>query len=274
MTDAFWRDPPWSGGKGGYRMGLHPIAPEQWLPDRISAAERTRKQQLLDDPDSGVFAAIDGSQSGQQKILDAVTAFLGTDAAPPSDAWPPLVNAALMVPDDLCLMEHDAGSYRLTAACVCSPSFWRLAEKIGRTLDGIHAPVPTLNDKLAPTMLQFFDRLPDNAVFERRNWLIHTSAEPYHPQSDPWPSTPATQVDGLVMRSERQTLRRLDAGTVVFTIRVSSYPLTDIVSHRNAARDLLAALATKDDAERSATGYRYFGPVVVNFLTSLTQARP
>ena len=77
VTDAFWRDPPWRGGKGGYRMGLRPIAPQQWLPDRIDAAERARKQRLLADPASGVFAAIDGSVPGQQKILDAVTAFTG-----------------------------------------------------------------------------------------------------------------------------------------------------------------------------------------------------
>ena len=206
MTDAFWRDPPWRGGKGGYRMGLRPIAPQQWLPDRIDAAERARKQQLLDDPASDVFAAIDGSVPGQQKILDAVTAFTG-DAIASTDARP-LVNAALLVPDDLCLMERDGRSYRLTAACVCSPSYWRLTEKIGRTLDGIHGPVPTLNDKLGVKMLQFFDRLPDGAVFERRNWLIHTNAELYHPQSDPWPTVAATDADRT-----RRTLGTSDFAT-------------------------------------------------------------
>ncbi len=176
----------------------------------------------------------------------------------------------LLVPDDLCLMERDGESYRLTAACVCSPSYWRLTEKIGRTLDGIHGPVPTLNDKLGVTMLQFFDRLPDGAVFERRNWLIHTSAELYHPQSDPWPTVAATDATGLVVRSERQTLRRLDPTTVVFTIRVSCHPLAEIVSYRDAARDLLTALESKDEAERSATGYRFFGPAVVAFLNSVS----
>ena len=252
-------------------MGLRPIAPQQWLPDRIEAAEHARKQRLLADPASSVFAAVDGSLPGQQKILDAVTAFTGEAIA--STHAPPLVNAALLVPDDLCLMEHDAGSYRLTAACVCSPSYWRLTEKIGRALAGIHGPVPTLNDKLGVKMLQFFDRLPNGAVFERRNWLIHTTAELYHPQSDPWPTVAATDAKGLVVRSERQTLRRLDPATVVFTIRVSCHPLAEIVSHREAARDLLSALETKDDAERSATGYRFFGPAVVAFLNSVVGTR-
>ncbi len=270
MTDAFWRDPPWRGGKGGYRMGLRPIAPQQWVPDRIDAAELARKRRLLADPTSGVFAALDGSAPGQRKILDAVSAF--TADAPPTDAVAPLVNAALMVPDDLCLMEQHAGSYRLTAACVCAPSYWQLTEKIGRTLDGIHGPVPTLNDKLGATMLSFFEHLPAGAVFERRNWLIHTNADFYHPQSDPWPSQPIADALPLIVRSERQTLRRLDATTVVFTIRVSCHPLIEIVRHRDAARDLLSALASKDDAERSATGYHCYGPAVVAFLNSVAEA--
>src|SRR5262245_38223608 len=214
VTDSFWRDPPWRGGKGGYRMGLRPIDSAEWLPDRIDETEYLRKRTLLADPTSGVFAALDDSLSGQQKILDEVrfacAAALGRstrvadiDSAhtkrrddsnlkrPPSSVMvpgpgvdglldchvnerdavsAPIVRASLLVPDDLCLMEERNGLYRLTAACVCAPSYWRLADKIGRALDGIHAPVPTLNEKLAPSMRQFFARLPDGAVFERRNW--------------------------------------------------------------------------------------------------------
>lgn len=270
MTDSFWRDPPWRGGKGGYRMGLRPIEPQHWLSERISGAERSRKQQLLDNPGATVFAAIEGSRPGQQKIFDAVTEFLDLRPDQPRETTQPLVNAALLVPDDLCLMERDADSYRLTAACVCSPSYWQLAEKIGRTLDGIHGTVPTLNDKLGPTMLQFFDRLPDGAVFERRNWLIHTNTDPYQPRSEAWRTVALEDAGKLVVRSERQTLRRLDSATVVFTIRVSSHPLVEVVGHREAARDMLNAFATMDPAERSATGYRFFGPAVTTLLKSVT----
>ena len=251
-------------------MGLRPIEPQRWLPERISEAERSRKQQLLDNPGSAVFAALEGSRPGQQRIFDAMAEF--TDGQPnrPRDTTQPLVNAALLVPDDLCLMERDADSYRLTAACVCSPSYWQLTEKIGRTLDGIHGPVPTLNDRLGPTMLQFFARLPDGAVFERRNWLIHTNSDPYQPRSEAWRTVAQADAGKLVVRSERQTLRRLDTATVVFTIRVSCHPLVEIVSHREAARDMLTAFETMDPVERSATGYRFFGPAVTTLLQSVT----
>ena len=76
MTDAFWRDPPWRGGNGGYRMGLHPIPANSWLPDRITPAERSRKESLLADKKRLVFAALESSRSGQQMIRGAVKRFI------------------------------------------------------------------------------------------------------------------------------------------------------------------------------------------------------
>lgn len=251
-------------------MGLRPIAIDQWLPDRITDPERARKRQLLADPNALVFAEVDASRPGQQLILDAVeTAVGGLNAAEPRDNVAPLVTASLLVPDDLCLMERDGDSYRLTAACVCSPSYWLLAQKIGRTLDGIHGPVPTLNDKLGPTMLQFFARLPDAAVFERRNWLLHTNPEPYQPRSEAWHHVTQQDVEALVIRSERQTLRRLDERRVVFTIRVTCHSLSEVVGFPEAAHDLLMALDTLDAAEREAKGYEYFAPAVTHYLRSV-----
>jgi dimethylamine monooxygenase subunit A len=268
MTQAFWRDPPWRGGKGGYRMGLRPIDATCWLPDRITADERARKEVLLADPDKLVFAALDSSTTGQQQILDAIEAFIGhrNSARNQRSAEPPLVTASLYVPDDLCLMQLQGGAYHLTAACVCSPSYWHLAEKIGRTLDGIHAPVPTLNGKLGATMVQFFNRLPQTAVFERRNWLIHINDEPFQPVPEAWPTLTEADAAHLVVRSERQTLRRLDETNIVFTIRVSCHPLADIVGYPAAAADLLRAFDSMDATERSATGYTHYGAVVSDFL--------
>ena len=72
----------------------------------------------------------------------------------------------------------------------------------------------------------------------------------------------------LLMRSERQTLRRLDAATIVFSIRVSCRPLAHIIGHPEAAADLLRAFDTMDAAERSATGFAHYGAVVSQFLHS------
>jgi len=250
-------------------MGLRPIAPNEWLPGRISANEYDRKRKLLTDPAAGVFAAIDGSLRGQQHILDAVTRCVGCAEGECDLEAAPIVRAAMLVPDDLCLMEEIDGAYCLTAACVCAPSYWRLVEKIGRSLDGIHAPVPTLNDKLAASMRQFFERLPDDAIFERRNWLLHTNDALYQPVADTWHAVTDEEVATLIVRSERQTLRRLDPTTIAFTIRVTCHRLGEIVSHRDAARDLIDALHGLDDAEREAKGFRYFAPAVTKFLSRI-----
>jgi Haem-dependent oxidative N-demethylase, alpha subunit-like len=265
-SDAFWRDPPWRGGKGGYRMGLHPIDAAHWLTDRVSDTERARKLALLTNPATLVNAELDASWSGQQQVLAAVERQLGIAADAATAHWSPLVRAALLVPDDLCLMQCEQQRYRLTAACVCSPSYWHLADKIGRSLDGIHAPVPTLNAKLAPTMAQFFDRLPPGAVFQRRNWLIHRDDVPYHPTSEQWPAIARDDVAALFMRSERQTLRRLDPASIVFTIRVTCRPFADIVGYPAAMQDLLKAFDTMDSDERRASGYVHYGSAVTGYL--------
>jgi hypothetical protein len=267
MIDAFWRDPPWRGGKGGYRMGLRPIGINHWLPEQITPDERARKQRLLADPGKLVFAAADDSVCAQNLLLDAVSK--ATPSRPDRDTrLAPLARAALLVPDDLCLMQHRAGAYQLTAACVCSPSYWRLAEKIGRTLEGIHAPVPTLNGKLGTTMVQFFNRLPADTVFERRNWLIHLDAEPFHAQSEAWPDLSTSDASQLIVRSERQTLRRLAIDTVAFTIRVTCHPLAEIVGYPESMTDLLLAFDAMDADERNATGHVHYGEAVSAFLQS------
>ena len=248
-------------------MGLRPIESDDWLRERIDPTELERKRKLLQDPSSGVFAALDGSLPGQRKILDAVRHVVGCAVATQDAAPPPIVQGSLLVPDDLCLMERTDDTYRLTAACVCAPSYWRLAEKIGCTLDDIHAPVPTLNDKLATPMQQFFTRLPDDVVFERRNWLVHTDATLYQPVSDKWHAIAPDDVVALIVRSERQTLRRLDAATIVFSIRVTCHRLGEIADYPEAARDLRTALNGLDAAERAAKGFEYFAPAVIDYLS-------
>ncbi len=129
--------------------------------------------------------------------------------------------------------------------------------------------MPTLNDKLSVKMAQFFTRLPEAAIFERRNWLMHTNPALYQPVSEAWDEVTTANVRQLVVRSERQTLRRLDSDSVMFTIRVTCHPLAEIASYPEAARDLLMAIDDLDAAERAAKGHRYFAPAVSSYLRSV-----
>ena len=65
----------------------------------------------------------------------------------------------------------------LLAGCVCFPSSWALEEKIGRPLDAIHGPVPTLNQQFANPVQQFLARIKPGISWERINWGLSRSPE-------------------------------------------------------------------------------------------------
>ncbi len=271
---SFWSDPPWRGGRGGFRMGLRQIDDNAWLTEAITPAERARKAALLGRNQPPVFRALDGTAAIQQQVLGAVRRQLGNASGADNELWdasvPPLIDAALLVPDDLCLMRRDGDTYRLVAACVCAPSYWSLADKIGRTLAEIHAPVPGLNPKLGRPIAGFFDRLREGSAFERRNWFLHLDDEPLHVQPEAWPEQ-VTDPSVLFVRSERQTLRRLDADLVLFTIRVRCRPLAEIIDYPQAAADLYQALAELSTEEQAALGYAHFADALMPYLQAIAR---
>lgn len=269
MSASFWVNAPWRGGLAGHRMGLHPVSTDEWLADPITGDCRSDKQRLLADPTASVFAELPCSRPAQSMLLELVESIHRVRG---DSTLPPLIAASLLVPDDLCIMTRAESSYRLTAASLCAPSYWHLADKIGRPLDYIHAPVPGLNERLGGLMTRFFSQLPPARVFERRNWLIHTSERLYHPEPKPWPRRgEAPTPSMLFVRSERQTLRRLDADHIVFTICVSCHPLADIAEHPDSAADLLTTIRSLDTDENLAMGTHYWAPSVVPFLEQISR---
>jgi hypothetical protein len=154
--EQFYSNPPWAGGRGGIRMGLHPIRTDDWLTGPITVEERDEKVRLLRDRRGVVLRAEPGSDGGQREFADAVADALHTTLP---DAALPLEAASLLVYDDLCLMQRRGDRYVLTAACVCAPSYWELPDKIGKPLDAIHARVPSLNERIGAQMQRFFDAL-------------------------------------------------------------------------------------------------------------------
>ena len=243
--EQFYSSPPWAGGRGGIRMGLHPIRTDEWLIGPITAEERDEKLRLLRDQRDVVLRAEPDSGGGQRELATAVAAALHTTLP---NAGLPIEAASLLVYDDLCLMQRRGDRYVLTAACVCAPSYWELPDKIGKPLDAIHARVPSLNDRIGSQMQRFFDALPAAQVFERRNWSIHPAEELYQPEYDGWARTKA--FDRLFVRSERQTLRRLSAESIAFTIRVTVVPLASIQQFPSAAADLLLAFDKMSPIDR------------------------
>ena len=134
------------------------------------------------------------------------------------------------------------GAPHLDAASLCFPSYWRLADKLGRPMTDVHGPVAHYGDELAAKVDTFLQRLRPERPVWRRNWSIHDDASYFLP--DPTPPLAVSPPEGLYLRSERQTLRRLTtADVVLFTIRTQQVPLAVLAERPDVAHRLADAIA-------------------------------
>ena len=223
-------------------MGTRALSGDAWLiVDDEREEQLALKRQLLADARDVVAAAMQGT--------DDACAEAGYEAAGVAS----LEDAALCVQEDLCVLRHRDGHWRLDAGIVCFPSMWRLSDKIGLPLAAVHAPVPAYAEELAARVDRFLDRLRVDRPVWRRNWFIHHSPELHQPSPPPAPDH--VQVPGgLWLRSERQTLRHLRrTDAILFTIRTQQVPFAAVA----ARPDLAAAMAGAVEAwSEDLVGYR------------------
>ena len=165
-------------------------------------------------------------------------------------------------------MRRASDGWRLAAASLCFPSSWTLAEKFGRPLHEIHAPVPGFGagTRNADLIARIFDNLkPDQPVI-RWNWSLQADMALYKPMSGHHRDERATArqprfpdgAAGTFIRVERQTLRRLaGSGDIVFTIRIFLDPMAVLAAqpeHRQLALSLAAQLDELDGSQLDYKG--------------------
>jgi hypothetical protein len=215
-------------------MGTRALDGPLFLRDDDYDRDLARKTELLAERHDDVFAALD-----TPAVLAAsreVLALTGTDDAA---GLHPLDAAGRRVQEDLCVLVLRDGAPHLDAAALCFPSYWRLADKLGRPLADVHGPVPGYAENLARKVDAFLARLAPGKSVWRRNWSIHDDPEYFLPQPGPR-RVHLVVPDDLFLRSERQVLRRLATpDTVLFTIRTQQVPLAVLeqrpeVAHRLA----------------------------------------
>src|SRR5580658_195976 len=124
-------------------MGLRPLEGAAWLEvDEHCDEERALTEQLLDENYDLVVAVNSEGDEASAELLEEVRNNLRTfhpEVATAIDRDEhPIVAASRLVQEDLCVLVRD-DAWRLRAACVCFPSRWDLASKIGTTLDDIHS---------------------------------------------------------------------------------------------------------------------------------------
>ena len=187
------------------------------------------KRALIEERRDEVVACLPGAEEACEEVARGVMRSIGIA---PTDARgvEALVEAALRVADDLCILIPDAeGMPRLVAAVLCSPNRWRLTEKIGGTMASIHTPVARYDIDLDSPVNAVLTRLNVEKPMWRTNWGISNHASLFQP--DIPPHTPDMDIADMWFRTEWQTLRRLpETGAILFTIRTYVEKLSDFVT--------------------------------------------
>ncbi len=262
---------PFQPGPFRLSMGLMPLDLKDWIePDENLVVELREKARLLNQHHAEVFTSLPQAAAGSAEVLELLVDHLparfpelytragdqfnnlATDQR--WDITQPTLHlldlAGRLVQEDLCLMQRSTTTkvYHLIAASLCFPSRWRLADKIGKRLNTIHAPIPGYEEQIASTMDKFFDRLKVDKPVWRLNWSLLDDPTLFQPtvQGRTGANTDITAQNAgekLWLRMERQTLRRLPrTKDILFTIRVHVKPLAQLVTQPERAAQLAGAV--------------------------------
>ena len=160
-----------------------------------------------------------------------------------------MADISLSVPDDLCIIECK-GDQRLLAASICSPSYWNIKSKIGKSLKAIHKPVNSLNEKIGNPIEKFINNAPIDTLFLGRTGS-YMGRSKNALKARGFSSRP---VDSWIVRSERETLYKFDESYSLFAINVRFQRLSDIFQFDAAKEGLQLSLERMDADE-----IEYFG---------------
>ncbi len=237
-------------------MGLKPLRGNDWIEiDDRYESEINIKRQLIADQRNDVFASTDDAQSAEAEVLERIQANLSANHPQISQMTNPnegndLIKAASLVQEDLVIMQEIEGSFRLTSAVVCFPSAWDLAQKVGKTMREIHAPIPHVNDEIGNSIDLFFNNMKASKSVQRFNWGLYDREALFQPS---WwraqQNTPDVTIENIgektFLRVEKQTLQRLsNERDTLFTIRIFNTPLAEVAEDPERAAILLNSLKT------------------------------
>jgi hypothetical protein len=267
-------------------MGLLKISAKDWfeifdLQER--ASQINEKRRLLSNQHNSVFMADSSSLAASTEVLNLMlqhlpsvrpdlysgnldTIRLKSHSQLEEEVWSadlknnrthPLDLAARLVQEDLIIMlppdpknNQTSRGWWLAAGSVAFPSRWSLSDKFGLPMDIVHAPVPFYKDQIQHAVNNFFNVMPCDEIYARRNWSLYDNSFLRDDGTKKLskviqkPITSTNAGDRLWLRVERQTLRKLkQTGAILFTIRIHLRQLKHIVSFDGIPNRLSKALA-------------------------------
>ena len=224
---------PWMDARTARLPGVLPDDGQEWLSvDDAFAAQMALRDQLIAEKPDVVLGLLPQGQAAAEELYDMILSRLTTTEAyhvapdtvtrpdgvtVPLDHSRPLATLGGLVQEDLCLMEKQGDQHVLTGACLCFPSSWSLAEKLGRPLTGIHRTVAVYEADLARRVQRMFDAIRPDQPLWRMNALVYVNPDLHQPGIEGAPRT--DRRNGQYLRAERQSFVRLPkTGAVLFAI--------------------------------------------------------
>ena len=246
---------PWMHPAGQRLPGVMPLAMDDWLlVDDAYAAQMAERARLLATQPDDVLGMLPDAADAAAELLDLVLPLLPPlgfqlfreqvqrpdGASVVIDRTRPLWTLGHLLQEDLCILQKPEGAdeHVLTGAVLCFPSSWTLAEKLGRALLRIHAPVAPYDAQMAARVQRMFDTLRPEQPLWRANTLRYDNPALFQPRREFAPKD--KRADGPYFRSEKQGLVRLPrTRAVVFSIHTVVLPMTALT---DAQRATLSAL--------------------------------
>ena len=241
---------PWMDPATARLPGMRPCGAEDWLRmDEAYAGQMAERDWLIATRQPLVHALLPEGRAAAAELLDIVLDMLARregfavraasvtrpdGVVVPVDRVFPLITLGRLVQQDLCLMQKQGEESVLTGAILCFPASWTLAQKLGKPMTGIHAPVAHYDDALARRVQRLFDMVRVGQPMERFNALVYDDPTLHQPrletESRPRP------VARTYLRSERQVVLRLPVTqAVLFSIHTIIVPMTALEEEAVAA---------------------------------------
>ena len=205
-----WLDP-----KTSRLPGVQPVAVKDWLQrsDTFDAQVKYRRE-LIAQKRETVFQTTPEAEAACAELRDIIQ-------AESTQEWKsldhPLLEAAVNIQEDLCILQKKGDTHVLTAGVMCFPSSWDIRQKIGRSISSIHDPVPEFAD-VSNVVERMLSAIRVEQPLGRANFLIYTDPELHQPRGEGI-AKPIDPHPPRYICVERQTFRRLPkTRAVVFAI--------------------------------------------------------
>jgi len=240
---------PWMQPAMARLPGVQPLDWAAWLEvDDAFGAQMALRDHLLSSRRHDVYTLTDPAETAAHELLALIVDRLGPGylreegrvirpdgVTVPLGAEPPLITAARLVQEDLCLLQASDAGHVLTGAVLCFPASWTLSEKIGRPLIAIHGPVDVYTQTMAARVQRLFDAIRPDRPLWRQNALLYADPALHQPRREAAPRDDSAR-ERRYVRSEKQCLIRLpQTGAVVFSIHTYVVPVSALDPAARAA---------------------------------------